>query len=169
MPEIERPTRGCAKCGACCDPVFLTPDNLKRIKFWSDRSVAGMPDPSTAEGWAQWLKQRWTDADRPFIIRNFRPGSEQQADADFAAEHWHKRDDGTDSNYTCDMFDPESRECTAHEARPPVCRNYPWYGHIPGRDRAAGMHPECSYLGDVPPADRPEGAWPLIPIEVVRR
>jgi Fe-S-cluster containining protein len=27
--------------------------------------------------------------------------------------------------YQCDRFDPQSRLCTAHDDRPPICRAYP--------------------------------------------
>jgi Fe-S-cluster containining protein len=48
-------------------------------------------------------------------------------DLRFAAEHWSatgRRDDGMHA-YHCDRFDPDTRLCTAHEERPPICRAYP--------------------------------------------
>ena len=50
-----------------------------------------------------------------------------------------------------------------------MCRDYPWYGDDPvtsGRGR--DLYRECSYLADVPPSQRPEGARPLIPITPAR-
>jgi Fe-S-cluster containining protein len=49
------------------------------------------------------------------------------ADLSFAAAHWRptgERRDGMHA-YQCDRFDTDSRLCTAHEERPPICRAYP--------------------------------------------
>jgi Fe-S-cluster containining protein len=49
------------------------------------------------------------------------------ADLIFAAAHWRPtgaRQDGLHA-YQCDRFDAESRLCTAHDERPPICRAYP--------------------------------------------
>lgn len=89
----------------------------------------------------------------------------------FAAEHWHRRDTADEDGWVafdCDQFDRGTRLCRAGDARPPVCRRFPWYGDGPGGERAASLFPWCSYLLDVPAAQRPEGSRPLIPIEVVR-
>lgn len=90
----------------------------------------------------------------------------------FAREHWRRRGelDGDGwGRYDCDQFDPELRLCSAGDARPPVCRYYPWYADGPTSGRAATLHPRCSYLAEVPPEQRPEGSRPLIPIEAIRR
>jgi Fe-S-cluster containining protein len=93
----------------------------------------------------------------------------------FMAQHWHPagawRTDSGESklDLRCDAFDPVTRLCTAREARPPVCRDYPWYGGDPVTSgRAAELYGVCSYLADVPPSSRPEGSRPLIPITPVR-
>lgn len=125
---------GCARCGDCCDPVLLRPEN-----------VAALEDATTV--------------------------GDEETKA-FAAKHWHRRGDVDEDGwvaYDCDHFDTETRLCTAGEDRPPVCRYYPWYLDGPTPGRAAGLHPQCSYLLDVPPADRPEGSYPLIPVEVLLR
>lgn len=90
----------------------------------------------------------------------------------FAAEHWRRRGEPDEDGwiaYDCDQFDTDTRLCLAGESRPPVCSYYPWYLDGPTPGRAFGLHSWCSYLLDVPRADRPEGARPLIPVEVVRR
>jgi Fe-S-cluster containining protein len=129
----QPPSLGCARCGDCCDPVVLTPEN-----------AAVLTDP---------------------------PPTADRYNLDFAAEHWHPRGQRPDGHleYTCDQFDPDTRLCRAGDARPPVCAHYPWYGAGPTPHRAADLYPRCSYLLDVPAADRPQGARPLIPIEVIRR
>lgn len=38
--------------------------------------------------------------------------------------------------YSCDLFDPETRRCTAYDQRPPICRDYPWYGDPPDPSKA---------------------------------
>lgn len=105
---------------------------------------------------------------------NVRPGSDAETDKAFMLEHWTPHPDHSDASLTaslwqCDRFDPATRECTAHDERPPVCRGYPWYRDGPTPERAALAYSCCSFLLDVPPAWRPKGAWPLIPIEVIRR
>jgi Fe-S-cluster containining protein len=88
-------------------------------------------------------------------------------DVDFMAEHWTPVP-GQPGRYSCDQYDSEARACRAQESKPPVCRDYPWYLEGPSALRAGALDPQCSYLLDVPPAARPAGARPLIPIEVIR-
>lgn len=89
-------------------------------------------------------------------------------DIDFMAAHWTPVT-GQPDRYDCDQYDPRERACRAQDTKPPVCRDYPWYGEGPTPQRAAALDPQCSYLGDVKPEHRPEGSRPLIPIEVVTR
>lgn len=71
-----------------------------------------------------------------------------QQDLDFIREHWHPMyevEDHTKQRFSCDAFDTDTRLCTAHEDRPPVCRDYPWYGREPdGRYIPA----RCSFNAD---------------------
>ena len=50
----------------------------------------------------------------------------------FAAQHWHATGEVSDGMhaYRCDRFDEESRLCTAHADRPPICRAYPVAGNV---------------------------------------
>jgi len=66
----------------------------------------------------------------------------------------------------CSRYDSEHEACSAYEDRPPLCRRFPWYGREPG-DGNVPAESRCSYLLDVPPATRPEGARPLIPLTVL--
>ena len=45
----------------------------------------------------------------------------------FAAAHWSPTGATSDGMhaYRCDRFDDETRLCTAHAERPPICRAYP--------------------------------------------
>jgi Fe-S-cluster containining protein len=49
------------------------------------------------------------------------------ADLMFAASHWQPTGEVRDGMhaYRCDQFDDETRLCTAHADRPPICRAYP--------------------------------------------
>lgn len=164
-------TRGCARCGACCDPVTLSQWAADVLATWTTQRLAEVPDPATDEGWAYWRSHGWEsddEAKRQQAVSMYDPDGSSRRNADFAAEHWHRRE-GASNDYDCDMFDRQERQCTAQESKPPICANFPWYGQAPTAGRAANLDPRCSYLGDVEPAARPEGARPLIPIEVVTR
>lgn len=158
---------GCARCGSCCDPVILTPGNVRLIETWTGRDY--VPDPADDVGWLAWLDDGWAEP-RETAIERFQASASTRHTADFAAEHWHLRADSPEdaSHYDCDQFDPGTRLCGAGDARPPVCKNFPWYSDGPTGKRAEHLDLECSYLLDLPAADRPEGARPLIPIEVIR-
>jgi Fe-S-cluster containining protein len=75
----------------------------------------------------------------------------QKNDILFVRKHWKKlREEDGHGIYECDMFDKESRLCTAHSSRPPVCRDYPWYGKSP--QESVGFKPlksKCSFWQDV--------------------
>lgn len=64
----------------------------------------------------------------------------------------------------CEHYDDAHQMCRAYDSRPPVCSGFPWYGRKPGD---GGAEQRCSYLLDVPPADRPAGSRPLIPLTVI--
>jgi Fe-S-cluster containining protein len=152
---------GCARCGNCCSRIWC--DDVRVLAKWTTEALAGVPDPADDDGWAYWTAQgEWTDEHRETAISRYH-GERRRRDADFITAHWHPNDDG--ETWHCDALDPDTRLCTVHEDRPPVCRDYPWYGEDPAK-RASHVGPECSYLLDVPPAERPEGARPLIPLTV---
>lgn len=89
------------------------------------------------------------------------------ADVDFMSAHWTALPDDP-NHYSYDRFDPVERLCTDQEGKPPVCRDFPFYGSSDLTAYAPGLELRCSYLLDIKPEDRPEGARPLIPIEVIR-
>jgi Fe-S-cluster containining protein len=151
----------CAKCGSCCEKIWLNADPRR----WSAAALEGIPDPRTEDGWAYWLEHsEYADADRSAAIRRYNPDGAMRADADFIAAHFTEDCDGY---WACDAYDPEHGTCTAHEDRPPLCSGFPWYGEQPSVERADRVHRECSYLADLPPGDRPEGSRPLIPLTVI--
>jgi Fe-S-cluster containining protein len=75
-------------------------------------------------------------------------------DLTFISAHWRatgERRDGLHA-YRCDFFDSDSRLCTAHDDRPPICRGYPWYDANPG-DREVELPARCAFRADLPPMD----------------
>lgn len=127
---------------------------------WTTAALEGVPAPE--DDWPYWLEHGYSEDQQERAIRLYDPAGSQRADADFLAAHWHLLEDA--ERYSCDAFDAATRQCTAHENRPPVCRDYPWYGGEPSAERAVYMGKQCSYLADLPPDQRPEGARPLIPL-----
>lgn len=77
----------------------------------------------------------------------------------FAREHWHvisSRDNtnsptGLEYHLRCDQFDPHTRRCGAYAVRPPICANYPGYGHPlePGHPKADAIPLVCAFQADV--------------------
>lgn len=157
-------TLGCVRCGSCCEPVPFTTEEHQTVTAWSTAALRGVPGPGTDEGWAHWLATGWTGERRHVAIARYDPGGRWRQDADFIAEHWTPQGE----HCVCDRYDPDTASCTAHDERPPVCRDYPWYRDGPTQERAARLEPQCSYLLDVAPTQRPAGARPLIPIEPVK-
>lgn len=133
---------GCARCGDCCNPVKID------FEVWT-RAVAAARrfDPADL-----------TDGDRAYW-----------ANAVFLASRC--RVTGVRDRQVlleCANWDGAHDRCRAYEIRPPVCRDFPWYGREPG-DGNVTLELRCSYLLDVPPEGRPEGARPLIPLTVAGR
>jgi Fe-S-cluster containining protein len=66
---------------------------------------------------------------------------------EFANTHWHLIRRG---EYKCDYFNADTRLCTAHDKRPPICSRYPWYEDEPKlTGTGAYLSPRCSYNADV--------------------
>lgn len=142
-------------------------DGARGLEKWTTAALSDIPDPGTEDGWAYWLSngESWTDEQRDYAISHYDPAGKYRANADFIASHWKLNPGG--ERWSCDAFDQVTRLCTAHEERPPVCRDFPWYGREP--DLITSLNPQCSYLLDVAPSERPEGARPLIPLTIVRK
>ena len=132
---------GCARCGQCCDPVFID------FSVWTG-VVADARRYNPPE---QQPKPRGEWANRVFIAANMRP---------IGARH-------DQVMLRCRFYDAEHRMCGAYDKRPPMCTDYPWYGTGPDEEHIGGVGPQCSYLLDVAPELRPEGSRPLIPLTVL--
>jgi Fe-S-cluster containining protein len=94
----------------------------------------------------------------PADVRQRASRPTDSADLPFIAEHWHATGEQRDDMhaYQCDFFDPDSRLCTAHDQRPPICRGYPWYSDEAG-SRLVVLPVYCTFRADYPPA-APTGA-----------
>lgn len=111
----------CSKCGDCCERIWIAQD----------------PDKV-----AQWA---YLPEYPPTAARSARANSNIE-DARFIHKYWLYSGDGF---WQCSKWDSESRLCTAHDERPPVCRNYPWYGERPSEDRGRSLPERCAFRADV--------------------
>jgi Fe-S-cluster containining protein len=92
-----------------------------------------------------------TDAVKLLLVAAEGTGDERsRLDAIFTTRHWHWNGEtsGQDFVLTCDAFDAVTRRCGVHEDRPPVCRDFPWYGQEPTK-RGHNLPACCGYLADV--------------------
>lgn len=154
----------CAKCGACCEAIFIKPSYetlMERSRaFQNPPEGYAERDPAHEEVWQQW--------DRYLTINVL--------DDLFMRDHWHPilnedRSQFTIDNgnrprygYTCDAYDAKTRLCTMQAGKPPICADYPYYGNRQPNephktpDRA---QLRCSYWWDVPREEWPQGVDPL--------
>lgn len=111
----------CTKCGDCCETI--------------------------------WVK--WSFKDLDYAVAKFPPNSaygnmtNNNYDAWFIKKYWKivdERDGRT--RFSCEWWDKETRLCTAHDSRPPICKNFPWYGKEPVA-AALDPLPRCSFWQDV--------------------
>lgn len=76
----------------------------------------------------------------------------RRSEAEFILAHWHMRPNTTSPfDSTCDLYDPATRQCTAYEARPPVCSGYPYYSDGPNLARLDALPEQCGYRADWQP------------------
>lgn len=89
----------------------------------------------------------WGAAD----VRQRATSATDSADLTFIARHWRPTGETREGlhAYACDFFDPDSRLCTAHDQRPPICRGYPWYDDEPGA-RLVVLPLACAFRADYP-------------------
>lgn len=128
----------CNGCGQCCDPVVLP--------FTQREIMATLPS------------QHEHPADREHMLHDLIPISRREglARAPYLSGGvtWASIDGGRSFLetrsvfYECRHFDRETRRCRIYERRPPMCRDYPWYGDPP--DGSKALPPDCSYIEDVP-------------------
>ena len=130
----------CAGCGDCCDPVWLP-----YSKEMLTTTVA-----MNSDGDAHDLGE-----DATFVLAHMTPMDPQPAQP--------SGETGSGIAWSCDAWDPSTRQSTAHDDRPPMCRAYPWYGQ-PAADTVAALLPRCSHRWDVAPAERGPLSGRLLPL-----
>lgn len=151
----------CNQCGDCCRLIALrlgVEEMGGRIE--RARAIVDGSAPDAAD---------FTEAQRENERDNIRTH-------EFIVAHWHEVSEATaltlfpemvnndfyGAYYTCDQFDGERNLCMAHDARPPICSGFPWYGASPG----VGVAPHralrrCGYWADVPREDWPATVVPM--------
>lgn len=123
----------CAKCGDCCAVIML-----KVTK--ADIEKCSGPD-------RDFIMQHWTEISRKEANR-LAPGLVKLCRGN------------PHVFYSCDKWDSESRLCTAHDERPPVCQGFPWYDREPN-GFALLPYRRCSFWHEVPREQWPDGVQPL--------
>lgn len=146
MPTIRCPEG----CGACCDPVVspFTLDMLRRIPPW-ELDEDGRADRAFMLEHLTPLPRREGIARARYLTQG---GVTFGMIAGELVEVWSQF-------YSCDRFDPETRRCTAYDERPPMCRDYPWYGDPP--DPRKALPTTCTHLTEL-------GRQP-VPVEITPR
>lgn len=133
----------CARCGDCCDPVIVVFDPQE----WAAERLAADNLNEMGRLNAEFLRDHWTSQSSNVVQEDER--------------------EVTVHRVQCSAFDPARRLCTAHDARPPVCSGFPWYGRPEGDEGrqpvADALSPRCSFNADVP------GRTMLPIVEVVKR
>lgn len=126
----------CNGCGGCCDPVVLS--------YTQEQARRTLPfewgDPRTR----QWVIEDLTPITRaeglrraPYLSAGGKTLVDENGEPSILWSHF----------YECRWFDREARRCTNYEARPIVCREYPWLTGVP--DPAAALPSECSFRADI--------------------
>ena len=143
----------CGRCGDCCEKIDYQADwNYLRqwVEWWENQ--------------CEWAMLNLLDGEDG---NAFELTEEQQrilANVRFIWTHWtpHPDDAGLAMpGFQCSAFDRETRLCTAHEHRPPICRDFPWYEQS---DRTPRFSPRCTFWADVPLEERPGGKLRALPV-----
>ncbi len=140
-------TAECNGCGACCNPVVMPygPADLRDFRLIE----AARADPDELDN--------LLFARAHFTVINRREGLQRAAYLSEGGKTTCAMD--ADSRpivawsffYSCDRFDPETRSCTDYENRPPLCRDYPFYG-APLDDpwnKAKALPETCAFRADI--------------------
>lgn len=132
-----RPAARCNGCGRCCDPVVLG--------FTQHDVRATLPGEALGKADREWVLYDLTPITRAEALD--RIGYLGQG----GMTHFRVRGVAVTipSHYfECRNYDRETKQCLIYDRRPPLCAEYPWYGHPP--DHTKSLPDECSYIEDVP-------------------
>lgn len=147
----------CNCCGDCCKVIAT----LKPLRHYKDVAKSYGPWVAYWDGGGDGLPDGWEpeDAERARTIH---------ATASFVAAHWHRitKREAWDRlppmggypghfYYICDQWDEDTKLCKAGDDRPPICKDFPWYGQPVGDQRLNVALRRCAYWADVKPENRP--------------
>jgi len=118
----------CNQCGDCCRVIVLsrTPEQLAEVVVAGD-----------TVGSAAFIAQHWHPVSSEEALAIFPEYAQSYLDS---GHPWHF--------YTCDQFDPGTNRCLAHETRPPVCSDFPWYGGDPVGRYLHPAYRTCGYRAE---------------------
>ena len=125
----------CNGCGRCCDPFTSVASPLLLETREADEVVG--------EKEADWMREHLTPIRRSDGLRAVSDWMDGQTWFMHLPEPavvltWF---------YRCDLYDFEAKRCTDYENRPPMCRDFPWFGTQPSPKTS--LPPECSFNADV--------------------
>lgn len=150
----------CSRCGDCCEaiPFNRSLDYMReRIKAYQDWAFyySNNPDyePGENEPTLEQTKKNYEDA--TFIVKHWTRIEKEEAVGLMPLLSDQKK-----YFYTCNMLDKETRLCTAHDERPPVCRDYPWYDRKPSGKSLVSKR--CGFWYDVDEEERPDNILPIV-------
>lgn len=126
-------TRGtCNMCGKCCEAIHI-PHSMEKVKRIA--SIGYSAD-------AKFIAENWIPISREeaFTINPYLAAKAKEEHAGQLLNEGHY--------YTCTKLDKETKLCTVHEERPPICSGYPWYGKMPNIHEVL-YDENCSYKVDI--------------------
>lgn len=134
-------TGKCTGCGDCCAVVSVAKPLWERVtRLEMDGAM---------------------DSDRAFLLDNWHPMTPEEAAAVSPYDNhpmwvafW-TESVKTNALLKCNAFDYATRQCTAYENRPAVCKGFPWYGDKAKKEPLWRLF-RCGYWGDVPKAEWPD-------------
>lgn len=134
----------CGKCGNCCENIITSWDLSTLEQNWNGWVVG--PDPTVdLVAFDAWVRENGLELEDALSRR--KSCYENYA---FVKAHWTRQEERPPDGsfvWDCAKFDSVTRECTAHESRPPICSGYPWYGKPPYRE--SNLSPQCTFNADI--------------------
>ena len=124
----------CSRCGDCCEAI-----PFQRTKKMIDKHLAESVLSDKNEYSLKFIKKYWRRISRK----------------KFVAIHPEAANTSSPYFYTCLKFDAVARLCMAHDERPAICSDYPWYDIDPVRQEFHGIPARCSFWEDVSEERRP--------------
>lgn len=134
----------CNSCGGCCDPVSM-PFSQQQLREVGPRAMTSIEDYLFVLNDLTRIPYREGLRKSPHYKQGGVTTVGYGLDGEVLMMH--------SVFYECRHFDKDTRRCTNYENRPPLCRDYPWYGDPPDPSKALPL--DCSYIEDIPVHLRP--------------